>query len=539
MPSFPNDGQGQEEEVVEPLHYFHQPYNPPSLKPKKKERVDKVKSTYSDSQGSSSGQSATRGSQSNLPLPRSNAPRPDSSLTLGSELGARGRSSMSQNLSPSPSDSPSTYGRSLSTNRRSPESRPVSYVDLLNNNPYNHQVAQPQDLTQSSLKHFVGSNVSLLDTKKTLEMYRANVKKTPDPAVQHEFANFLISAATALQANGQAGELDPEELIREARHILQKLADRSYPFAQYLLADGYASGFFNKGKEDQERAFPLFVAASKHGHSESSYRAALCYEHGWGCRKDPAKAVQFYRSSASKGHAGAATRIGKACFTGDMGLGKRYREGFTWLKRAAETADHQYRDAPYELGLLHEDGFFDERNQEIVFKQESYAAELYTKAAELGHPLALMKMGEAYEHGKMGCPRDPALSVHFYTGAAEQGFPEAMMALCAWYLVGAPPVLEKDEVEAYEWAKGAAELGLTKAEYAVGYFSEMGIGCRRDTLEANVWYIRAMDHGSDLAKKRLERIKNAASGGGAHASGSSETGKGSKKGKEDKDCVVM
>lgn len=37
--------------------------------------------------------------------------------------------------------------------------------------------------------------------------------------------------------------------------------------------------------------------------------------------------------------------------------------------------------------------------------------------------------------------------------------PDAMMALCAWYMLGAEPVLEKDEGEAFEWAKQAAELG--------------------------------------------------------------------------------
>merc|ERR1712130_953152 len=86
------------------------------------------------------------------------------------------------------------------------------------------------------------------------------------------------------------------------------------------------------------------------------------------------------------------------------------------------------------------------------------------------------------------------------------------MALCAWYMVGAEPVLEKDENEAYEWAKKAADCGFAKAEYAVGYFTEMGIGCRRDPLEANVWYVRAADKGDERAKQRLAIIRAAASG---------------------------
>lgn len=55
--------------------------------------------------------------------------------------------------------------------------------------------------------------------------------------------------------------------------------------------------------------------------------------------------------------------------------------------------------------------------------------------------------------------------------------------------------------------------GLPKAEYAVGYFTEMGIGCRRDPLEANVWYVKAADQGDERAKTRIAAIRAAASGG--------------------------
>lgn len=58
-----------------------------------------------------------------------------------------------------------------------------------------------------------------------------------------------------------------------------------------------------------------------------------------------------------------------------------------------------------------------------------------------------------------------------------------------------------------------SSLGYVKAQYAVGYFTEMGIGCRRDILEANVWYVKAADAGDERAKQRLNAIRHAASGG--------------------------
>lgn len=78
--------------------------------------------------------------------------------------------------------------------------------------------------------------------------------------------------------------------------------------------------------------------------------------------------------------------------------------------------------------------------------------------------------------------------------------------------------------------------GLPKAEYAVGYFTEMGIGCRRDPLEANVWYVKAADRGDERAKQRLAIIQAAASG--QVTSPTNDKTKLKKNGK-DGDCLVM
>ncbi|KAI7301853.1 HCP-like protein, partial [Hortaea werneckii] len=309
--------------------------------------------------GSSSGAGSSgdhRASQLLAPQPVGISSRPLSTSTLG-EIRGRTLSPLSYNGS-DPASSPRPYARDLSgSSRRSPSTRPLSYIDLLSNVPYSQQVAPgPSSISNAPLQTAVGAGASLLDTKKTLEMYRANVKKTNDASVQYEFAIFMINTAREIMATDPAaggspnnsgskssGSLNPTELIQEAKHILQRLSDRAYPFAQYYLADGYSSGFFNpNSKPDHDKAFPLFVSASKHGHAEAGYRAALSYEFAWGTSKNYAKAVQFLRASASKGHPGAATRLALACLRGDMGLPKTkdsYREGCRWLRRAAENAD--------------------------------------------------------------------------------------------------------------------------------------------------------------------------------------------------------
>ncbi|KAL4902660.1 hypothetical protein BDW74DRAFT_62437 [Aspergillus multicolor] len=484
------DSMAQPSENFEPLHYHHRPYQTSNAA---------VRST--PALGSADTQAA------NTHLTAKRPQRPRSTYSFASDNG-------------SPQASPYLKPHVSSRNSGSPDVRPVSFVDLLNA-PYPQPGPAPVQFGNAHLRSSVGNNASLLSHKQTFDMYLANVKKTDDPALQYEFAVFMVNAmlempddvleggkpSISADKDKTSNEITRAHLLKEAKSIFQGLASRSYPFAQYYLADGYASGLFSKGKEDYDRAFSLFVAASKHGHVEACYRTALCYEFGWGTRVDAARAQQFYRQAASKNHPGAMLRMAKACLAGDMGLGKRYREGIKWLKRAAESSDAQYNSAPYELGLLHETGYGDD-----VFVDPSYAAQLFTKSADLGHVEACYRLGDAYEHGKLSCPKDPALSIHFYTGAAQGGHPLAMMALCAWYLVGAEPVLEKDENEAYEWAKQAAELGLPKAQYAVGYFTEMGIGCRRDPLEANVWYVKAADQGDTRAVHRIAAIRAAADG---------------------------
>lgn len=375
---------------------------------------------------------------------------------------------------PSPGHSPLGYG-SRSAQGSPDGSRPGSYVDL-SGVTYNPSVGGGVfGNNNTGLREIVGTNASLLSTDKTLQMYRQNLKKTNDPEIQYTFAMLLIEAAKelALTETGEtpkrknspklgkdAGDayvetssVTSQDHLREAKAILQRLADRSYPYAQYFLGDGLWTGLFNKGKEDWPAAFSLFVAASKHGHAESSFRAALCYEFGWGTKMDSQKAYQFYRQAATKNHPGAMTRLGRAGLTGDLGE-KQVRDAIKWLKRATEAADNVHNSAPYFLGELYVDGFGDD-----IFKDETYAAQLFTQAADLGHSEAAFKLGVAYEHGKLNCPVDPSLSIHFYTLAANKGHAEAMMAVCAWYLVGAPPALEKDENEAYEWAKRSAEAG--------------------------------------------------------------------------------
>lgn len=342
-----------------------------------------------------------------------------------------------------------------------------------------------------------GEKAALLSHEQTLELYRKNAKKAQDPDLMYELAVFMIESSRAPSAPGTGEER--AELIREALLLLRKISDHGHADAQYFLADCYANGLGSAANKPQfDRAYPLFVLAAKHSHADAAYRAGTCTERGWGCRKDAAKAVQFYKKAAAQGHPGAMFRLAIAELNGELGLKKNAKEGVKWIKLSADMATAEFPHALHELALLHERGV-----DNVIFVDQDYACELLAQAAQLGYAPSAYKLGVNYEYGKMGCPQDPGLSVHMYNVAAQQSHKEACFALTAWFLVGAPGILPQSDTEAYLWAKRAAEQGLAKAEYAVGYFTEMGIGTHRNLPEAKAWYHSALEHGDKRASTRL------------------------------------
>ena len=147
-----------------------------------------------------------------------------------------------------------------------------------------------------------GSQAALMSHERTLELYRANAKKTQDPDLQFELAVFMVDASKTYPVPtptpGNVIQVEKalekrDDLVKEAVQLLKRNADRGHMPSQYFLADCYANGIGTaKGKQDFDRAFPLFILAAKHGHPDASYRAGTCCENGWGCRRESAKAVQ-------------------------------------------------------------------------------------------------------------------------------------------------------------------------------------------------------------------------------------------------------
>jgi TPR repeat protein len=331
-------------------------------------------------------------------------------------------------------------------------------------------------------------------TTEELERLRNTVKVTPqDQATALRLAKRLMQAADVLVPNvadPKSRQRARDRYVLDAQKILKKLSNAGNADAMFTLADGLGKGLFGS-EPDNKEAFTMYQSAAKVGHAAAAYRTAVCCEigneEGGGTRKDPLKAIQWYKRAAMLGDTPAMYKVGMILLKGLLGQQKNPRESIGWLKRAAESADSENPHALHELGLLYESA----GPNDVILRDEPYAFRLFKQAADLGYKFSQYRLGCAYEYGLLGCPIDPRLSIMWYSKAAEQGEHQSELALSGWYLTGSDNVLGQNDTEAYLWARKAAMAGLAKAEYAMGYFTEMGIGVPANMEDAKRWYWRA------------------------------------------------
>ncbi|KAL1606780.1 hypothetical protein SLS60_004187 [Paraconiothyrium brasiliense] len=312
-----------------------------------------------------------------------------------------------------------------------------------------------------------------------------------------QLAKKLVEAASVLADEGGTADnrtrnKNREKFINEAHKIVKKLCSAGSPDAMFYLADSYGQGLLGL-QVDTKEAFTLYQSAAKAGHPAAAYRTAVCcemgHEEGGGTKKDPLKAVQWYRRAAALGDPPAMYKMGMILLKGLLGQQRHLGEAVNMLKRAADHADAENPHALHELGLLYEA----QTGSERIMRDEPYAFSLFKQAAELGYKFSQFRLGQAFEYGLLGCPVDPRLSIGWYTRAAAQEEHQSELALSGWYLTGVEGILGQSDTEAYLWARKAAcaEPPLPKALFAMGYFTEVGIGCPRSLDEAKRWYGRA------------------------------------------------
>jgi TPR repeat protein len=170
------------------------------------------------------------------------------------------------------------------------------------------------------------------------------------------------------------------------------------------------------------------------------------------------------------------------------GVKQDHAEALKWFRRAADSG---HTEAMVHIGRHYRFG-------EGVTKDLSEAGKWFRTAAAKGEPAGTLNLGWLY--GYEQDDQDAALKC--FREAASQGLTEAMYELYLSYWNGKG--LTKDRAEAKKWLTQAAEAGLAKAQYRLGYLNDLDTTTwRQNPVEAVRWYRRAADQNWPGAQLKL------------------------------------
>lgn len=288
------------------------------------------------------------------------------------------------------------------------------------------------------------------------------------------------------------------------------LAPRPDPEALYLRGDLQASGAFPTyvGKNLKE-AFNDFEHSARLGWTPSWFRIGRDYE----LLGDLARARDVYDRGVQTGNVGCIYRLGMAYLLGQLELAVDYPRAIAMLQDAADKADLDTPQPTHIYGMLLAGEFSHIDIPPHLLRPatgqtvQAEARRRIERAAYLNFAPAQFKCGWLYEYAQLECHFDPLLSVQYYSLASQAGEVEADMALSKWFLCGSEGCFDKNESLAFTFAERAARKGLASAEFALGYYYEVGVGTDPNIGQARAWYEKAAAQGNSDAVDRLNALR--------------------------------
>ncbi len=156
-------------------------------------------------------------------------------------------------------------------------------------------------------------------------------------------------------------------------------------------------------------------------------------------------------------------------------------------------------------------------------KNYEAAIDLFKRAAQQGHPLAMYNLALHYRDG-IGVQRDFGQAAEWFAKAAESGLVSAMVENAQALTTGrGQPFSRANPRRAVEGLQRAADAGSLRAKYELGRIYQRGARCScgegnqsndvsRDRELALLWFSRAAEAGDTAAQVRVAEIMEAGTG---------------------------
>ncbi len=189
---------------------------------------------------------------------------------------------------------------------------------------------------------------------------------------------------------------------------------------------------YNEG--NYTNALEILQRLAERGEPHAQYNLAAMYDAGNGVEENDETAVKWYAVAAEQGIISAAFNLGNMYREGE-GVAQSYQDAVHWYQMAADKGD---ASAQYNLGAMYENGYGIERDMQ-------QAADWYQKAAKQGLAHAQHRLGELYAEGDV-LEQDPIAAFNWLNRAALQGYQPAKTELTS---------LESDIADIRRYIKGS------------------------------------------------------------------------------------
>jgi TPR repeat protein len=251
-------------------------------------------------------------------------------------------------------------------------------------------------------------------------------------------------------------------------------------------------------KAREEEQFKELEKAAAKGDADAQYKLVDCYIFGrygrhfdipptrrTGCSQDREKAMEWCHKAAKQGHLEAQYRLG--CFYAEPSDWRDREKSAKWFRKAAEQG---HVEAQFHLGIYYHhyagfNSFLRSFLSPIGFLAKSdrnEAVKWFRKVAEQGHVEALYELGCCYEESA------DSYNPSFANSLAKRQADELAKT--------------RDEAEAANWYRKAAEHGHAKAQYRLGCRYRDGRGVAKNLFEAYKWLNLAWEKWKEEGRSR-------------------------------------
>lgn len=302
-------------------------------------------------------------------------------------------------------------------------------------------------------------------------------------------AKKIVETAIMNVLNGKTkGRHHPEvvEAIFAATYNLpaSRYQNTSFSEAYSLLGKIYETGVL--AEKSLKKALMYYKISAEHSNPFGCYRLAHFYENGIACKKQGKKAAYFYKLSANGGCCRGMHRYAMILMEGIYGCKQDVKGAVFYLEQARKLSSPQYPHALYDLGMCYEGSI---PIPQHVIKDIPYALEIYQEGDSIGCYRSTLRLGEAYNYGKLGLKMNTQTALAYYTKIGDVSA-QACFGIAIIYKQN------KNIEEFIKWIKKAAQLGHPDGAKKYADMLDIGEHLQMNKIEAKWWCEIAKSRGA-------------------------------------------